>query len=73
MKQSLIKFILLAVFCFSIPFLLADGKIQMGIVEGVTPISMKDAEKLLGQKMYILWMLIPRKKEKLQVIYLMLF
>ncbi|ENY3658671.1 rhodanese-like domain-containing protein [Campylobacter jejuni] len=50
MKQSLIKFILLAVFCFSTPFLLADGKIQIGIVEGVTPISMKDAEKLLGQK-----------------------
>ncbi|HEC1731637.1 TPA: hypothetical protein R2A65_001502 [Campylobacter jejuni] len=50
MKQSLIKFILFAVFCFSTPFLLADGKIQIGIVEGVTPISMKDAEKLLGQK-----------------------
>ncbi|WP_337210204.1 rhodanese-like domain-containing protein [Campylobacter molothri] len=48
MKQNFIKIIFLFLcFCGSLH---ADGKIKIGILDGVTPISMSDAEKFLDQK-----------------------
>lgn len=46
------KYIISALSIFLILFSLvrADGNIKVGIIEGITPISMGDAEKLLGQK-----------------------
>ncbi|MBK1963575.1 rhodanese-like domain-containing protein [Campylobacter novaezeelandiae] len=50
MKKSLIKFIILSFFMFFAQLAYADGKMQIGIIDGITPISMADAEKLLDKK-----------------------